>query len=409
MIKILLLLIAAYSSYYAFSPLSLLKDQLKIQQKILSVLPPIYTQFTGIKEMLQNEANSLRPPVINKVMTTLKCALHYHLETNQILTIIDYSLPSNEKRLWVFDLNSKKLLYHTYVSHGIRSGTLLTNYFSNKNDSKASSLGVYKTQQAYYGREGLSLRLDGLDRNFNDNAASRSVVMHGGWYVEEGFIKKYGRPGRSWGCPALPLNDYKPVITTIKDHSLMVIYYPSDEWFGKSKFLTCDAHKSTSLTYTSNNQAMIPPDDVDNREPILFVDLNKNNKHEENEPVVVMSADSYETVFHAKSPLGRMLRRQIAGQEYIALSQNEFNQLASQNNKQGLDAIRFVVPEIIMVRGYYETQMKLVPMGTINWAHSNSDNLGDVSHLIKSFSVNTSSRSGLQVKATSRFIRWVGL
>ena len=106
----------------------------------------------------------------------------------------------------------KKLLFHTYVSHGITSGTLLTNYFSNKYNSKASSIGVYKTEKAYYGREGLSLRLDGLDRSFNDNASNRSVVMHGGWYVDEHFIKKYGRPGRSWGCPALPLNFINPLL-----------------------------------------------------------------------------------------------------------------------------------------------------------------------------------------------------
>lgn len=408
MIKILLLLIAVYSSYYTFFPLSFLKEQLRVEEKILSVLPSINTQTDEIRHMLK-EANHLREPVMNKVIATLKCATQYHVETNPILTIIDYSLPSNEKRLWVFDLNTKQMLYHTYVSHGIRSGTLLTSYFSNKNDSKASSIGVYKTQQAYYGREGLSLRLEGLDRNFNDNAASRSVVMHGGWYVEEGFIKRYGRPGRSWGCPALPLDDYKPVITTIKDHSLMVIYYPSDDWFGKSKFLTCNSVKSSSTVDATQTQVLLPPDDVDKREPILFVDLNRNNKHEENEPVIVVSADAYEKIFHAQAPLGRMLRRQIAGQEYIALSHKEFNQLAAQNNKEGLDAIRFVIPEIIMVRGYYETQMKLVNLGTINLINTPVSQTSDLNSLIKEYSVSTNTRSGLQLKTTQRFIRWVGL
>jgi hypothetical protein len=149
-------------------------------------------ELSDINNMLQKEANTLNASVIQKVLTTLKCSLEYNVNHNNILTIIDYSLPSSEKRLWVFDLKEKKLLFHTYVSHGIKSGTLLSNYFSNKYNSKASSIGVYKTNKTYYGRDGLSLRLDGLDSGFNDNASNRYVVMHGGWYVNEPFIKKYG-------------------------------------------------------------------------------------------------------------------------------------------------------------------------------------------------------------------------
>ena len=191
-----------------------------------------------ITALLHREAPTLSAGVIDKLLTALTCTSDKYIGNKSIVTIIDYSLPSSEKRLWVFDLHQQKLLFHTYVSHGIKSGALLSTYFSNKYDSKASSIGVYTTEKAYYGRHGVSLKLDGLDQGFNDNAANRAVVMHGGWYVEDDFIKKYGRPGRSWGCPAVPDHLIKPIVDVIKDDSLFVIYYPSDAWFVKSKFLT---------------------------------------------------------------------------------------------------------------------------------------------------------------------------
>ncbi|MBL7481270.1 murein L,D-transpeptidase catalytic domain family protein [Legionella bononiensis] len=409
MINILLLLLAVTSSDFVSLPLSAVEKQFTMNDNVQSVIPSYNYQLNEIKEMLQKEGGTLSAPVINKVLKSIKCATAYNVQRNNILTIIDYSLPSNEKRLWVFDLYEKKLLFHTYVSHGIRSGTLLTNYFSNKYDSKASSIGVYRTDQAYYGREGLSLRLAGLDKNFNDNAYNRSVVMHGGWYVEENFIKRYGRPGRSWGCPALPMDLYKPIINTIKDNSLMVIYYPSDEWFGKSKFLTCDAVDHSANSNVQMSKIDSPPKDVDLREPVLFVDINKNDRREEEEPIIVMSANAYERVFHTQVPLGRMLRRQINNEEYVALSSNEFNKLVVQNDREGLDSINFVIPVIIMVRGYYETQMKLINMGKINGVHSNANTSNYSDDAITSYTMNTDVKPVLNLKATNRFIRWVGL
>ncbi|WP_298627237.1 murein L,D-transpeptidase catalytic domain family protein [uncultured Legionella sp.] len=410
MINILLLLLAVSSSNFALLSFPELQKKMELNNHVLSEIPSINTELNEIQNMLHNEADTLNTPVINKVITTLRCAAAHDVDRNNILTIIDYSLPSNEKRLWVFDLAKKKLLFHTYVSHGIRSGTLLTNYFSNKNDSKASSIGVYKTQKAYYGREGLSLRLDGLDKSFNDNVASRAVVMHGGWYVDENFIKRYGRPGRSWGCPALPLGLYQPIINTIKDQSLMVIYYPSDEWFGKSKFLTCDAVVASNTTNMHMAQPNLPPNDVDMRDPVLFVDSNRNDKREEEEPILVMSADNYERVFHTQAPLGRMLRRQINNVEYIALSSNEFTKLVAQNDKESLSSIDFVIPVIIMVRGYYETQMKIVKMGKINDVRLNSNSSNNNNKdLIKGYTLSTEVKPVIHLKATNRFIRWLGL
>lgn len=198
----LLLLALAVSSYLPPLPVQFIEQQQKqVNEDIRFIrgLVPVcsagHASVQAINDldfMLHNEAPHLNQQVINKVLMTLKCANDYNVDHNHILTIIDYSMPSNEKRLWVFDLKDRKLLFHTYVSHGIKSGALVSNYFSNQYNSKASSIGVYQTLQSYYGRDGLSLRLDGLDRSFNDNASNRSVVMHSGWYVEESFIKNTG-------------------------------------------------------------------------------------------------------------------------------------------------------------------------------------------------------------------------
>lgn len=360
-----------------------------------------------IKLMLYHETPNLSPMVMDKVLTTLKCATEYNVDHNNILTVIDYSLPSNKKRLWVFDLKEKKLLFYTYVSHGIKSGALISNYFSNKYNSKASSIGVYQTQQSYYGRDGLSLRLDGLDRSFNDNASNRSVVIHSGWYVEERFIKKYGRPGRSWGCPALPLENSQAIINTIKDKSLLVIYYPSDNWFAKSKFLNCN--KVVEPNYANKElirePVSTPPDDQ--REAILFVGGYKSKKGDDSKPVVVISADSYTSIFHTAAPLKRMLRRQINHAEYIALSTAELSSLI--NNSDGINAINFVIPVIKVVRGgYYETQMQIVNLGKIKEVKING-NLARDNTFANSYTVYFEKRPAVSLNATNQFIRWVGL
>ncbi|MDI1352314.1 MAG: murein L,D-transpeptidase catalytic domain family protein, partial [bacterium] len=402
MVNTLLLLLSVTSSGLYLPSLNLLAKTAESHNGTESVLVSIHPQLNEVNEMLHQEAPSLSEPVIKKVLTTLKCANNYNVGHNNILTVIDYSLPSNQKRLWVFDLAQKKLLFYTYVSHGIKSGTLLTENFSNTYDSKASSMGVYRTEKAYYGREGLSLRLEGLERSFNDNAFNRSVVMHGGWYVNEQFIKRYGRPGRSWGCPALPPDLYQAIINTIKDESLFVVYYPSEDWFGKSKFLNCEK----SIQANNIVKTLKPLRNNEQREEVLFAKVNKDKaNHTIEEPILVVSADSYERIFHAQAPLGRMLRRQINHSEYIALSAKEFNQLVAQNNKQNLAAVNFVIPTIHMVRGYYETQMKIVNLGTIKMIHPNG---GLNIELSPSYTISFEEAPAVNLRATNRFIRWVG-
>ncbi|MGC1182581.1 murein L,D-transpeptidase catalytic domain family protein [Legionella sp.] len=421
---LLLWILIATSIYLPQLPVDFVEQKKIVHDEmcLISLMAPIFSaeqlsvlSIKDISLMLHDQASTLNQEVINKVLLTLKCASEYNIDHNDILTIIDYSLPSNEKRLWVFNLKEKKLLFHTYVSHGIKSGALISNYFSNKYNSKASSIGVYQTQKAYYGRDGLSLRLDGLDRSFNDNASNRSVVMHSGWYVEEPFIKKYGRPGRSWGCPALPLENSQAIINTIKDKSLLVIYYPSDNWFTKSKFLNCDqvAFSKTAKTSTQDITESAPDDQ---REAILFVvGSGYKGKHSETNPVAVISADSYQRIFHIPVPLTRMLRRQINNSEYIALSSSELIYLTNNSNAStaeqevGLNVIYFVIPVIREVRGgYYETQMEMVNLGKIKEVKVDGV-LPMENNTINSFTIYFEGRPAVNLKVSTQFIRWVGL
>lgn len=144
-----------------------------------------------------------------------------------ILTLIDFSLSSSIKRLWVIDLSTNSILFQSLVAHGRNTGEEFASAFSNINSSYKSSLGFYATGEIYQGKHGASLRLDGLERGINDNARQRAVVMHGADYVSESFIQNNKRLGRSLGCPAIPVELTNDIIHTIKDKSCLFIYHPS--------------------------------------------------------------------------------------------------------------------------------------------------------------------------------------
>lgn len=143
-----------------------------------------------------------------------------------ILTLIDFSLSANSKRLWVIDLATKTILFQSLVAHGRNTGEEYANNFSNEAQSYKSSIGFYATWEVYIGKHGVSLRLDGLEKGINDNARSRGVVMHAANYVSASFIKNNKRLGRSQGCPAVPMNLSKALIGIIKDKSGLFIYHP---------------------------------------------------------------------------------------------------------------------------------------------------------------------------------------
>lgn len=149
------------------------------------------------------------------------------LVKKNILTLIDFTLSSNSQRLWVIDLDSKSILFNTLVAHGRNSGEEFATSFSNASSSFKSSLGFYATGEVYTGKHGLSLKLDGLVKGFNNNARERAVVIHGADYVSENFIQKNKRLGRSLGCPAIPIDLTKDIIQAIKDKSCVFIYHSS--------------------------------------------------------------------------------------------------------------------------------------------------------------------------------------
>lgn len=158
-----------------------------------------------------------------------------------VMTLIDFSKPSTEKRLYVFDMKARKLLFVSYVSHGKNSGGTFARYFSNKRGSHKSSLGFYVTRNTYIGRNGYSLVLDGLEKGINDRAKERAIVIHGASYSDASVISSTGRLGRSMGCPALPKAVNKPIIDTIKEGSVLYIYANDPGYVQKSSFLSSRA------------------------------------------------------------------------------------------------------------------------------------------------------------------------
>jgi hypothetical protein len=153
------------------------------------------------------------------------------------LTVIDYSRPSTEKRLWVFDLRSRALLFHELVAHGAGTGDDVATRFSNAPETHRTSLGLFVTAETYKGAHGYSLRLDGLEPGFNDRARERAIVLHGAAYVTEAFARAHGRLGRSWGCPALNELVAPAIIDRVKGGSLVFAYYPDPSWLASSRYL----------------------------------------------------------------------------------------------------------------------------------------------------------------------------
>ncbi|RQO32117.1 hypothetical protein DBR32_00440 [Taibaiella sp. KBW10] len=160
-----------------------------------------------------------------------------------VLTICDFSLSSNVPRLWVIDLKKKKVLFNSLVAHGQGSGEEFATSFSNTENSHQSSMGFYVTDNTYYGDKGYSLKLQGKDAGYNDQAYNRAVVIHGADYVSYGFIQGNQRLGRSWGCPALPVELTRPIIDNIKGGTALFIYAPNRKYLASSRWL----NKSPSI------------------------------------------------------------------------------------------------------------------------------------------------------------------
>ncbi|WP_316788548.1 murein L,D-transpeptidase catalytic domain family protein [Pedobacter frigoris] len=220
----------------------------------LSELPEdsLYTNhITDLYKSAHLEESGLNPSVFEKAVTGF-----YNLKKNgdvssdkSILTIADFDLNSTKKRLWIIDLNKKKVLLNTWVAHGQRSGSDIARHFSNSNNSFQSSIGFYLTGEVYYGQHGRSLRLDGMDEGYNSNARKRSIVVHGADYVSQETINSLGRLGRSQGCPAVAPEVANIVINTIEGKNVLFINV-SDQPY-TSRYL--DEHLAAMYTAASFN------------------------------------------------------------------------------------------------------------------------------------------------------------
>ncbi len=219
---IILLFIGSTSSFSKFQS----KNKIIIS-KDFSLYDELELSQLGLKQDIFNKA-------ICGWNTLLKAK---NIRKSTLLSIVDLSQSSNSKRLYIIDMEEKKILFNTYVAHGRNSGEEYANSFSNEPNSFQSSLGFYLTENTYQGAHGLSMKLKGIENGINDNAEQRGIVMHGALYVHESFIKQNGRLGRSQGCPAVPQELCEPIVNCIKGGSCFFMFYPDSTYLNKSTLL----------------------------------------------------------------------------------------------------------------------------------------------------------------------------
>ncbi len=207
---------------------------------LLCALLPFSACASELLDRLLEQAPDAPPQVVTLALEARDCAAELGAAPPASrLAVVDYSLPSTQRRLWLFDLQSKRLLHAEYVAHGRGSGGNFAHAFSNVEGSHQSSLGLFLTEDTYTGGNGYSLRLDGLEPGTNDQARDRLIVMHGASYVNPAQARRQGRLGRSFGCPALRPEVARAVIDDLKNHQLLFAYYPDPAWLARSPYLGC--------------------------------------------------------------------------------------------------------------------------------------------------------------------------
>lgn len=200
---------------------------------------PLRTETDILTTELAQLATSLNQSVLHRAVAAMHCAIKDGADGSERLAVIDFSLPSSEHRLWIFDLASKSLVLEDFVAHGKGSGQNMATVFSNVEGSHQSSLGLFRTAESYFGAHGYSLRMDGLEQGVNDLARTRAIVIHGAKYVDPSWIPRQGRIGRSHGCPAVRPDIAELVVDQLKDGQFLFAYYPDEQWLSKSSYLNC--------------------------------------------------------------------------------------------------------------------------------------------------------------------------
>jgi len=187
-------------------------------------------------------APRLAPQALEAALTALKRLQATGTKVRaDVLTVIDYTKPSTERRLWVFDLVHTRILFEELTAHGKNSGDNQAVRFSNAPNSLMSSLGAFLTGDTYIGKHGLSLRLQGLEKGFNDNSMERAIVIHAAAYISDAIARNKGRIGRSWGCPAVRPEISRRLIEAVRGGTLVLAYYPDRSWLRNSKLARLDS------------------------------------------------------------------------------------------------------------------------------------------------------------------------
>ena len=205
---------------------------------------PFSSFGASLDEQLLDRLSEVAPKIDKVVLKTAinasRCAVSNGVQMPERLAVIDFSLPSSQERLWIFDLEKEELLLRDLVAHGKNSGNFESTAFSNVEGSHQSSIGLFQARESYFGKHGYSLRLDGLEPGINDLARQRAIVIHGADYVSNDFIAQTGRLGRSHGCPAVREDITYPLIDSLKENQYVFAYYPDEEWLATSAFLRCE-------------------------------------------------------------------------------------------------------------------------------------------------------------------------
>lgn len=241
----------------SFFLLAMSDKKIEHPKNVANVPSPIKPSYAAYAKSLYNQVHlkdsGLTYPVFEKALTgyyNLKEA--GRLSDHALLSIADFDQKSTRKRLYVLDLSKKKMILNTWVAHGQRSGDDETVTFSNKNDSYSSSIGFYVTGEEYVGTHGRSLRLDGMDAGYNDNARMRSIVIHGAPYVSQGTIEALGRLGRSQGCPAVSPELSDQLISAMGEGSVLFINKSAEKYV--SRYLD-EKHAALAMLPALNNNA----------------------------------------------------------------------------------------------------------------------------------------------------------
>lgn len=207
----------------------------------------------SLEQSLARVAPTLDRKVLHHALAAMQCAINNGSEPAERLAVIDFSLPSTERRLWVFDLTRKTLLLRELVAHGQGSGENFATRFSNAEGSHQSSIGLFRTSETYHGQHGYSLRMDGLEPGINDRARERAIVIHPADYVNPNWIKRHGRIGRSHGCPAVRPEVARMVVDSLKGGQFMFSWYPDRQWMRSSAYLNCKPQRVAAILAKSRD------------------------------------------------------------------------------------------------------------------------------------------------------------